>query len=331
MTPTYQGYVKTNSTIDIFNGDLIILQKKTPQVGDVILFKPVNENKLYFHRVIAELTSQGHTYYLTKGDDNRYTDISSIGDTKFGWIPQENVLGVAILTVHWVGWFVSEMTSLNFIIPFLGMIILVGIFYISAKEEIIKRLNNFKLRSRKNKILKYKNKLIHFRKLHSKKGITVVFVGLILLSALSAELFNAETNSIDVHLLQTDGNPLPDSINLSNPHLFDLETVTYGGISVYFFNIKMQLTSGGLFNSLESVKIRVLSQQDSLNQQYQQLYYRWLTTYHFSGTKTVNADLIIPSSYFTANNSTMIINIHYTVSHVLFQDNYAKNIPIVFS
>ncbi len=332
MEPSFNGFVRSNSTIDIFNGDFVILQKKTPQIGDVILFRPVNENGLYFHRVIAKTVLHNQTYYLTKGDNNRYTDNSQIGDTQYGWIPQSNVVGVAILTVHWIGWWVDTILSIDFLIPFLGIIILLGIFYYTSKDMIIKKLRTIKFKPNRVDAIKFKKVTIPIKKFHSKTVIVIILLAVLSLSSIAIELSNAQNNKIEINLLQTDGTPLPGYINLANPHLFDLEDLVYGTQSVYMLDIKIQITSGGIFDSLNSVTLRVLSPQSNLNKDNYQLYYRWISISHFAGTRTINGVLIIPYNILGQYNTTAKIQINYTVSHLyLFQNNYSKNQSISFS
>ncbi len=331
MSPTYQGYVKNNTTVDIFNGDFVVLQKKTPQIGDVILFKPIGQNKLYLHRIISKIVSHNQTMFLTKGDDNRYTDISNIGKSQFGWIPEENVVGVVIFTVHWVGWFIDEITSFNFLIPFLGIVILLGFIYATTKEELRKKLLSLKLKSNIASTIKFNNRKFSIRKLHSQKLCVIILIGMILFTSFGIEFIDYGSNTVGVNLLQTNGKPFQSSIDLGNPHLFDLETIAYNTQSVYFLNIDMKITSGGLFNSLESVKIQVYNPQGSVNPSNSLLFYKWVTTYHFSGSKIVSGVLIFPENYVPYNqNTSLTINIQYTVSHLFIQDHLSKNMSIIF-
>ena len=325
MSPTYQGYERTNSTIDIFNGDFVILQKKTPQIGDVILFKPLNQNKYYFHRIIAKEVIHNETFYLTKGDDNRYTDISTIGDTNFGWIPQENVLGVAVFTIHWIGWFIKEMSSLNFLIPFLAILVLLGIVYRASNHE--KATSNSKKQSKHiKKQLAFKKWIIPINKTRIRMMLLLGLLGLIVLPALTIELLNVQANPISVQLLQTNNDPLPNYINLDNPHLFDLENIQYNGQTLYALNIKLQLTSGGLFNSLTNVKIQLFNNSLEDNP----IYYRWGTTGQFAGTITVGGVLFIPLNLLNGqNNASLMIDIDITVSHIVYQDHQIRNQAII--
>ena len=273
MSPTYQGYDRTNSTIDIFNGDMVILQRKTPQIGDSILFRDPTTNKIFFHRVIAMTVAHGQTYYLTKGDGNRYSDNSQLGDTYFGWIPEQNVIGVAILTIHWIGWFVDEMASLNFLVPLIGLIILGFVVYYSFKGEITKKLTSLRNKVKPKRVLKIKQTILS---LH--KGYLRLVLVLILIIGLSGtfcavEFFNARQYQTSVFLMQTDGSSLPNNINLANPHLFDLETIQYNAsLSSYFLDIKLQITSGGFFNTLYSIKLRLLSNKTSINKINENIY-----------------------------------------------------------
>ena len=331
MSPTYQGFDRTNTTRDIFNSDFIILQKKTPQIGDVILFKPLTENKLYFHRIIAKEVIHNVTYFLTKGDGNRFTDISNIGDTNFGWIPEQNVVGVAVFTVHWIGWFVNEMTSLNFLVPLLALIILLGIIYLNSKKEIKKTTITSKKNSPKH-FIKYKIKLITLSKKTLHKILIAGLFAIIIFTFLGIEIVNAAMYPTNVQLLQSDNGSFPDSINFDDPHLFDLENIQYNGQIVFVFNMKLKISSGGLFNSIDSVKLQLESANATHIQDNSEYYYRWVSTYQFAGTKLVNGALILPYSMInTSGNTNLTIHISYTVSHLFFQDHYLKSQSLVVS
>lgn len=329
MEPTYHGYDKTNSTVDIFNGDFIILQKRSAHIGDVILFKPVNSNKLYLHRVVAEGIINGQVYYLTKGDSNRYTDISPIGDTNFGWIPKSNVFGVAIFTIHSIGWFVDQLTTPTFIISSLGAVVLLILAYVLYNKQIREKIKELGLGRQKTFYLTIKTRRI---KLTTKKMTKLFLLSSILLLSftfVSLELANAAFNPINIELLSTDDSPLPPSIDLSNPHLFDLEPLHYNSQTIYLLDIKLKMSSGGLFNSLQSVKLQLLPVNESYNAN-NGLYYTWVSSSYFTGTIIVNGALIIPNSMLlTPLTVTLNINVHYTVSHVIFNDNHQFNQSII--
>lgn len=332
MAPTYQGYERTNTSIDIFNGDFVILQKKSPQIGDVILFKPQHDTKLYFHRVIAISNTTLGLSYLTKGDDNRYTDNSPVGNTNFGWVPEQNVVGVAIFTIHNVGWFINELFSINTLIPLLGIALLAFYYYYVSKDIIKKFLKKLKNKVNPNIQLKYKNR-------HSTISIKTVkslsygfMLIIIVLLPLATQVFNVATINPNVELLNIDDQPLSDSIELSNPHLSILEYYSYNQRTVDFVSIKMKITSAGYFNSIENVKIQVLNLNESIDKQNANYYYFWTATYSFTGTKIVNSDLIIPYNLYTGQtNTTLQIRFEYTVSHVFFADHIVKTQPLTVS
>lgn len=330
MSPTYQGYDRTNTTVDIFNGDMVILQHKAPQIGDVILFRDPITNGVYFHRVIAMGVFHNQTYFLTKGDGNRYSDNSHIGDTYFGWIPEENVIGVAIFTIHWIGWLVDQIFTIDFLLPLLGLILLGYVIYYSFKEDITKKLASLRRKAKTKKILRLKHITLSFHKGYLRLVLVLILIIGLAGTFFAVEFFNAQEYQTSVALLQTDGSTLPNYINLANPHLFDLETIQYNSTSAYFLDIKLQLTSGGLFNSLNSVTLRLLSNQTSLNKINEQMYYKWVTAGEFAGTKIINGGLVIPFNLVTGINSTVQINIEFTISHVFYQTQQIRTQSIIF-
>ena len=148
----------------------------------------------------------------------------------------------------------------------------------------------------------------------------------------AVEFFNARQYQTSVFLMQTDGSSLPNNINLANPHLFDLETIQYNAsLSSYFLDIKLQITSGGFFNSLDSITLSLLSNQTSINKINEQIYYRWVTTSSFSGTKIINGGLVIPFDLVTGVTNTLQINIELTISHVFYQTHLIQNQSIIFN
>ena len=322
MEPTYHGYIDTNSSVDIFNGDLVILQRKTPQIGDVILFRPLNSSTFYFHRIVAETILHNETYFLTKGDNNRYSDISTIGDTNFGWIPESSVVGVAIFTVHWVGWFLDQIATFDFIISFLGLILLTMIVYFSLPKELKQKLGS-KFKGSKLRSIKFKNKHFSIPTSRLNKIFVMFLIIMLVFSFVGIELTNELLNPVSIQLLKTDDTPLPNYMDFSNPHLFDLETIQINGQSVYFLNIKLQLTSGGFFNSLNNIRLYTQSGNSSKGSN-TNVYYIWKTTSYFSGTITINGAILLPENFTPFfQNSTITVQITYSVSHFFYSDSYS--------
>ena len=94
-------------------GDIMILRGVKPEkinVGDVIVFKSNSKNPI-IHRVIQKWKDSNTYYFQTKGDHNS-DSFEAIGETR---IPEENVLGKAILRIPMLGWikiFFTELTGL---------------------------------------------------------------------------------------------------------------------------------------------------------------------------------------------------------------------------
>jgi signal peptidase I len=330
MKPTYEGYITENSTLNIFNSDFIVLQKKSPEIGDVVLFRPIHDTRLYFHRIIASKVENNITYFLTKGDNNRYTDANNLNENKLGWIPEGNIFGVAVITIHWIGWFINEITSINFIISFLGIILLVGYFVVFTKKE-----NKPKLQEKKFRVVNLKIKLnkkdYSINKNLLKYILVIALISSILLSTLLIELFSASNSNINVELLQTDNKPLPELINLNDPHLFDLESYEINGQIVSLLNFKLKIYSGGFFKSTESVKIQIKNINESLNTLDNSFYYEWISTYHFTGSKVINGILLIPNGLISnLSNNNLIVDIDITFSNFFVVNHFYINRTISF-
>jgi signal peptidase len=194
MEPIYHGYVERKGSpdfIDIHNGDLLLIQEKTPeniQVGDVIIFDHPYEDIRVVHRVIdIKIDGNGKYYFKTKGDNpttfNIYPD-------PWGWISADSIYGVVVFRIPFFGWLVLEVQKefSRWIIILLAITLLIISFRESneAIEEISEK-NNEK-ESKKVKIDSIltiiKSKIILF--VRSRKIMVIgLIVGIICLSFLS--------------------------------------------------------------------------------------------------------------------------------------------------
>jgi len=107
MEPTYTGYLNVNDgSVNPLKGDILIFQQKTVQIGDLIAIDLPDRADIIVHRVISTKQESGQSFYLTKGDNNPWTDSGHMG-LNFGWVSQEYVLGVAILAIPGLGGLVA--------------------------------------------------------------------------------------------------------------------------------------------------------------------------------------------------------------------------------
>jgi len=104
--------IGTSMIPEYHEGDLVIVQGVKGdqiEVGDVITFhEPGNWDHAIIHRVIDKAYVDNQTYFLTKGDNNRYPDpgyIWPLSETPYrGWLPSDHVIGRVIFKIPLLGW-----------------------------------------------------------------------------------------------------------------------------------------------------------------------------------------------------------------------------------
>ncbi|MBU7044597.1 MAG: signal peptidase I [Theionarchaea archaeon] len=83
-------------------GDIIFIKDIAPQSienGDIIVFKARNGTIPIVHRVIEIIEENGNLYFVTKGDNNPFSDsYYSPG------IPESSVIGTPICKIPKIGW-----------------------------------------------------------------------------------------------------------------------------------------------------------------------------------------------------------------------------------
>ncbi len=131
------GYVEGNSMLPTYEeGDLVIIYGKDVEhieVGEVIVFRVGFEGAPDFviHRVVAIKETSGDLYFKTKGDNNPFNDTEL-----WGWIPEENIVGVVIFRIPYVGYpfLVFPLLFFRILLIFLTVIIL-----LSMVQDVVKR------------------------------------------------------------------------------------------------------------------------------------------------------------------------------------------------
>ncbi len=98
------SYIKSSSMEPTYyEGDVVIIHKVPPseiRIGDVIVFREPGGSELILHRVVAIEERDGKRYFLTKGDNPRTNPRVDV----WLWVPEENVIGVLVARVPYVGW-----------------------------------------------------------------------------------------------------------------------------------------------------------------------------------------------------------------------------------
>ncbi len=82
-------------------GDVIVLWRATDlEIGDILVFWGTRPQPI-IHRIVSISTSNGNTYYQTKGDHNSDSIQGSLGETS---ISQDRIIGKGILRLPYLGW-----------------------------------------------------------------------------------------------------------------------------------------------------------------------------------------------------------------------------------
>ena len=288
MLPIYNGFQDVDKSpgndIHPFRGDILLVKKvsiESLEVGDVIVFNTSNNDREppVVHRVVAIWQNDGEYFFKTNGDNNQYPDHS--------WITTGNdVIGVVVFRIPHVGWFLLVVQTTVGKIIVLALAILV-LFVGDDSEEEKNSDDKKKLDTADNNdsvtlITKTKN---FGAKIIQKKsytyavlalGLIIIFLGSNLLSSFlyspSVKIYRYNDDSRTANLIES-----PSTLSLSKI------LTNYGNQTTYFFPVLIEIQSGGFFNNIDRIEIRV-NETEGL--------YRWNTVYNFIGTRVFKGAII---------------------------------------
>lgn len=298
MVPTYDGFDLSHySSYDVLRGDLLVVQAKTPVVGDTIVFKAPNQEIPIVHRVVATKTEGGIQYFGTKGDNNAQTDFWNRGGNQFGWIPESEVIGVVIFSVHHIGWLSLEVQQPLFRTALILLLILVGGYWVyewyttkdkdeEEEEEGSERSYTFSFGS------------VHLPipRPHRVGALVVLFLVLTWGGVGVADL---ATHSNSTEFLTRDGQELPNTLSLGNA----AHVEEHQSDNQYYYNIKLTIHSSGLLNWVSEV---VLSVSYNGGSSVDNPSYRWTVVYDWAGSKTINAVVVFDNPPVTNTQSATV-------------------------
>lgn len=121
----YQPYLVQSGSMEpaIMTGDIVVIQNQgSYAINDVVTFREAD--RLVTHRIIS-VEKEGGVKYSTKGDANRSSDKSVIGD--------EQIIGKVALVIPKLGYFVAFSKSTNGLI---FLLILPAIIFVL--DELVK-------------------------------------------------------------------------------------------------------------------------------------------------------------------------------------------------
>ncbi|UCE14955.1 MAG: signal peptidase I [Candidatus Heimdallarchaeota archaeon] len=299
MLPIYNGFQDDDegfSPIHPFRGDILLVKKvpiETIEVGDVIIFNSTSSDldEPIVHRVVAKWKNEdsGEYFFKTNGDNNEPPD----GDVVLG----EDVFGVVVFRVPHIGWFLLVIQTTVGRLIVLGLAILLLFIGDDSEEEEEHhdegRENVYQdTQSQKSRIRTIGKKMI------SQKSYAYMVLGLgIIVLFLVTNVFYAFTitPSIGIYSITdtTRSTNLLDSSESSRLslrrsfHLSEIQNQT-----TYFFPVYIEIQSGGIFNNIDRLEIRV-NETKGL--------YRWTTVYNFIGTRVFKGAIIAIMDSGTSN------------------------------
>lgn len=286
MVPTYQGYNLTqegNSPTqyyDILRGDLLIIENIPATVGDAIVFNPypTGNSVPVVHRIVAEKNVDGVRYFATKGDHNPTTDAGIYGN-HFGWIPENQVIGVVVFVIHHIGWFSLQLQSSFFKILLVLVIIAIVIYslYDYATKSSSKTEKDSSLATNDTKkvvILKLKRIRI---KINHPRIFTFLIIALILTTYFGIGFMNYKTQTNTVTWKRT-SNVIDLRPSLSSN---TVESFT----NLYMYDCVIQINSSGSLNYVYKVIITPVF----TNSTYKNPSYVWTIVYDYYGSKDIHA------------------------------------------
>jgi signal peptidase I len=131
-------------------GDLIIVQGVDPQElnanypdSDIIVFhEPSDPDELIVHRIVAKEERNGTLYFYTKGDGNGFNKWPSTPqeteDDPWSPIPEDLVVGKAVMRVPWVGHvvlFMRNSIGLPLVVALIILIVIVEFIIPILREK----------------------------------------------------------------------------------------------------------------------------------------------------------------------------------------------------
>lgn len=298
MVPTYEGYdLHQDPTLqsrpylfDIFRGDLLIVQNIQPKVGDVIVFKVATESTPVVHRVVAEIFANGTQYFATKGDHNSVSDAGNgINSNNFGWIPRDEVLGVVVFSIHYLGWFSLQLQDpyirTFLIIATLGIIVLTVYESFGSDDKSKNKSNeNSKLSIKRTVFLKYNS---HSFRINRSRLYAFSFILLIFLTFFGTGLVNYATGKNTVSWVRSGADEEKGLIDLhsqvaENPYVVNNN-------DLYFYNYHILITSSGSLNFVSKVTVQAVYNNFTAITNPK---YVWTIVYDYYGSKLINSILL---------------------------------------
>jgi signal peptidase len=300
MLPIYNGFQDSDREPDNdiypFRGD-ILLVKKVPiesiEVGDVIVFETPSVPDPVVHRVVAKWQHNNEFIFKTNGDNNLIPDSWEVSGDK--------VFGIVVFRIPHIGWFllVVQTTVGKIIILALAVIIL---FIGDDSEEDSPSNKKEQDIAKKNDNIGLTSKIINMgtKVIQNRSYFYTVLALLIIISFLGVNLLSSSVTSPSIKLYRIGDESRINNLIISPSTLSSrYEWEDYANQTFFFFPIQIEIRSGGIFNNIEKIEIRVNNTKGL---------YRWTTVYNFIGTRVFEGAII------AAMNNSVTSNVYVSVS-----------------
>ncbi|MFX0183763.1 MAG: signal peptidase I [Candidatus Hodarchaeota archaeon] len=292
MLPIYNGFQDdTHSEIHPFRGDILLVRKvpvESIELGDVIVFNTSSVPEPVVHRIIDKWFENNSYHFKTNGDNNDFPD---------QWVVSgKDVIGVVVLRLPHVGWFLLVIQTTAGKILILALVILLLFVGDDSEEEKNpeeKKDQKFSP-SKVGKTKLQKSKDIAFKTIQSKKRIYSILILLIFSTFISGNLISATISSPSVSLYSYSTGTGERIDNLlksteSSPYTISTSNKWDHGENAtqtaYFFPILIEIRSGGLLNNIE--KIEIITQANGTEG-----LYRWTIVYNFVGSRVLEGGIV---------------------------------------
>jgi signal peptidase len=315
MIPIYNGFFESfdrpEYPIFPFQGDILIVRNvsiESIDVGDVIIFNTLAIPDPVVHRVVAKWEDDGTYFFKTKGDNNDLPD-------NWGITTGDDVLGVVIIRIPHVGWFLlAVQTTLGRLIVLVIAIMVLFIGDDSEEDSKASNVNNSNLKaSNQSKTSVTRTKKLGHQIINNKTYFYSFCALLIVILFLGSNLVSTVISSPSIELYPRNDHSKTQNLLLStNSSIYHLTIPSHSSYhwyqtnnetEAYFFPILIVIRSGGFFNNID--KIEILSTVNGIEG-----FYSWNIVYNFIGTRSFKGGII---ATLNPDNTTHFADISLTL------------------
>lgn len=345
MEPVYGGYLKLDLSTVPLDGDVLIIRNELPKLGDVIVYKSTNpsySSTPIVHRVIGikhAPSDNNSLLFLTQGDNyatNLETDVAAgISSANGSWVEQQNVIGVVIFRIPYIGWLSLQIQNANlriFLLLALGIILLLMFKENEEEDKTLSKMNNkgktnadpTPINNTKNRFFRiisviksYLTQDKSFKQwiLHTGTGSIVATIILILIgvSAFGIGLYSAGPNTIQVYSQDnakwSPGIAIKITTN-TTPNIEIYPNINGSSETLYVIHTHIDIFSHGWFNWVDQIQLHINQTSSFPN-------YVWSITYAYNGNFIVNSDILL---YINSTNTNTLY--HETLIYTILSAGF---------